>query len=140
MASIGAQMKMAKAASGVSSAVGKATGAAKSSKAAENDDSEEEDSGEEELVDGKTDHKIKGEKKKLEIGDFMDDLMEGFAELYRLAVNGGQTCGECVRKTTYPIKESIIGAYDGVASQVNPSTGARAATGRFAATPTFQHE
>eukprot|EP00913_Durusdinium_trenchii_P021776 g20459.t1 len=46
-----------------------------------------------------------GEKKKLEIGDFMDDLMEGFAELYRLAVNGGQTCGECVRKTTYPIKE-----------------------------------
>ena len=41
-----------------------------------------------------------------EMGDFMDDLFEGFAELYRLAVNGGQSCGECVRKTTYPIKES----------------------------------
>lgn len=134
-------MKMAKAASGVSGAVSKATGSASKAAAGKgNEDSEEEDSGEEELVDGKTDHKLKGEKKKLEIGDFMDDLMEGFAELYRLAVNGGQTCGECVRKTTYPIKESILGAYDGVSSQVNPSTGSRAATGRFAAAPTFRHE
>lgn len=133
-------MKMAKAASGVSSAVGKATSSASAAGATRDEGSEEEDSGEEELVDGKTDHKIKGDKKKLEIGDFMDDLMEGFAELYRMAVNGGQTCGDCVRKTTYPIKESILGAYDGVSSQVNPSSGARAATGRFAAAPTFRHE
>eukprot|EP00439_Symbiodinium_sp_Y106_P040365 s1614_g4.t4 len=47
----------------------------------------------------------------------MDDLMEGFAELYRLAISGGQSCGDCVRKTTYPIKESILGAYDGVSAQ-----------------------
>lgn len=37
-------------------------------------------------------------------------------------------------------QESILGAYDGVSSQVNPSTGSRAATGRFAAAPTFRHE
>ena len=37
-------------------------------------------------------------------------------------------------------QESLLGAYDGVSSQVNPSTGARAATGRFAAAPTFRHE
>ena len=37
-------------------------------------------------------------------------------------------------------QESILGAYDGVSSQVNPSSGARAATGRFAAAPTFRHE
>eukprot|EP00435_Cladocopium_sp_Y103_P066314 s662_g28.t1 len=85
MASLGTQMKMAKAASGVSGAVGKATSSASRAAAGATRD--------------------EGEKKKLEIGDFMDDLMEGFAELYRLAVNGGQTCGDCVRKTTYPIKE-----------------------------------
>ncbi len=37
-------------------------------------------------------------------------------------------------------QESILGAYDGVSAQVNPSTGSRAATGRFAAAPTFRHE
>ena len=37
-------------------------------------------------------------------------------------------------------QESILGAYDGVSSQVNPSSRARAATGRFAAAPTFRHE
>ena len=89
-----------------------------------------------------------------EVGEWMDDLMEGFAELYRvngsvrdaagqgwvsepvlgecnpvrpravkqdlrhvafvvnllsiqLAINGGQSCGDCVRKTTYPIKDRV---------------------------------
>ncbi|CAE7207611.1 GA2OX2, partial [Symbiodinium microadriaticum] len=109
MVSLGTQMKIAGAAAGASSAVGKAAGSAKqaaggskgASKAAE---SEEEDSGVEEATDSaKKDHKIKGEKK-VEVGEWMDDLMEGFAELYRLAISGGQSCGDCVRKTTYPIK------------------------------------
>ncbi|CAE7778551.1 GA2OX2 [Symbiodinium sp. CCMP2456] len=145
MVSLGTQMKFAGAAAGASSAVGKAAGSAKQAaggskgapKAAESD---EEDSGVEEATDSaKKDHKIKGEKK-VEVGEWMDDLMEGFAELYRLAISGGQSCGDCVRKTTYPIKESILGAYDGVSAQVNPTTGARAAAGRSAAAPTFRHE
>mmetsp|Transcript_22424 Transcript_22424/g.42318 ORF Transcript_22424/g.42318 Transcript_22424/m.42318 type:complete len:146 (-) Transcript_22424:34-471(-) len=145
MASLGTQMKLAGAAAGASSAVSNAASSAKQAAGAPKGgamESDEEDSGVEEAADGQAgkNHKLKGEKKKLDIGDWMDDLMEGFAELSRLALTGGQSCGDCVRKTTYPIKESILGAYDGVSAQVNPSTGARAASGRAAAAPTFRHE
>lgn len=37
-------------------------------------------------------------------------------------------------------EESILGAYDGVSAQVNPSAASRAGAGRNAAAPTFRHE
>eukprot|EP00434_Breviolum_minutum_P003711 symbB.v1.2.003266.t2/scaffold117.1/size318901/5 len=68
------------------------------------DDDDEEDSGAEEVIDGRTTHRIKGEKKKLEVSDFFDDLMEGFAEIWRLTVAGGHSFASCVRRVAYPLK------------------------------------
>eukprot|EP00435_Cladocopium_sp_Y103_P032068 s1800_g8.t1 len=68
------------------------------------DDDDEEDSGAEEVIDGRTSHRIKGEKKKIEVSDFFDDLMEGFAEIWRLTVAGGHSFASCVRRVAYPLK------------------------------------
>mmetsp|Transcript_1321 Transcript_1321/g.3100 ORF Transcript_1321/g.3100 Transcript_1321/m.3100 type:complete len:140 (+) Transcript_1321:79-498(+) len=111
-------------------------GAASSSSRAPNttlDEDEDEDSGAEEVVDGKVSHKIKGEKKKIEAGDFFDDLMEGFAEIWRLTVAGGHSFASCVRRVAYPLKESAMDAMDSL------NTDPRGRSSRHVA-PTFVHQ
>lgn len=99
------------------------------------DDDDEEDSGAEEVIDGRTSHKIKGEKKKIEVSDFFDDLMEGFAEIWRLTIAGGHSFASCVRRVAYPLKESALQAMDAVNETSNP----RRAGGAHQA-PTFVHQ
>ena len=100
------------------------------------DDDDEEDSGAEEVIDGRTTHRIKGEKKKLEVSDFFDDLMEGFAEIWRLTVAGGHSFASCVRRVAYPLKESALQAMDTLNETSNP----RRAGGGGHQAPTFVHQ
>uniref|UniRef100_A0A7S1QN33 Uncharacterized protein n=1 Tax=Alexandrium catenella TaxID=2925 RepID=A0A7S1QN33_ALECA len=71
---------------------------------------------------------------------WLRDLMTGFAEIYTVTIAGGHSCGDCVRRAAYPVKERLVTAYDDVANTINPSTEARTARGEFAAAPTFAHE
>eukprot|EP00929_Paragymnodinium_shiwhaense_P079214 TRINITY_DN41211_c0_g1_i2.p2 TRINITY_DN41211_c0_g1~~TRINITY_DN41211_c0_g1_i2.p2 ORF type:complete len:134 (+),score=29.31 TRINITY_DN41211_c0_g1_i2:108-509(+) len=71
---------------------------------------------------------------------FFDDMMEGFAEIYRMTVGGGHTCVECMRKVAYPIKETCYSTYDGVAGHLAPTADARIGRGNAPPAPTFAHE
>ncbi|CAE7210925.1 kidins220 [Symbiodinium sp. CCMP2456] len=73
----------------------KSKAASSSGKLGEEDEDLDEDSGADEELEGSKKNKIKGEKNKLEVSDFFDDLMEGFAELWRLAVAGGHSFASC---------------------------------------------
>eukprot|EP00930_Biecheleria_cincta_P020452 TRINITY_DN15393_c0_g1_i2.p1 TRINITY_DN15393_c0_g1~~TRINITY_DN15393_c0_g1_i2.p1 ORF type:complete len:153 (-),score=38.80 TRINITY_DN15393_c0_g1_i2:105-563(-) len=64
----------------------------------------------------------KGEK--LEVSEWLDDLLEGFAEIYRLSISGGAVFITCVRKVAYPIKEAAVSSFDnisGTTQEANPS-------------------
>eukprot|EP00930_Biecheleria_cincta_P036870 TRINITY_DN25272_c0_g1_i1.p1 TRINITY_DN25272_c0_g1~~TRINITY_DN25272_c0_g1_i1.p1 ORF type:complete len:152 (-),score=32.52 TRINITY_DN25272_c0_g1_i1:10-408(-) len=102
-------------------------------------DSEADDSGYDEPGQGRK-FTAEGKKNKIEVSEWLDDIMEGFAELYRLAVNGGQSCGDTIRKAAYPVKEGVLSAYDGVRNAVNPSTETQANNGNFNVAPTIRHE
>mmetsp|Transcript_11325 Transcript_11325/g.21341 ORF Transcript_11325/g.21341 Transcript_11325/m.21341 type:complete len:147 (+) Transcript_11325:77-517(+) len=118
-------------AGGASSSGAKASKTAAKSVAGE--DNLEDDSGAEEVLDGQTSSKIKGEKNKIEVSDFFDDLMEGFAELWRLAVAGGHSFASCVRRVAYPLKESAVQAMD----SLNETASGRRTAAPVA--PTFVH-
>mmetsp|Transcript_50086 Transcript_50086/g.119164 ORF Transcript_50086/g.119164 Transcript_50086/m.119164 type:complete len:144 (-) Transcript_50086:195-626(-) len=47
-----------------------------------------------------------------QVWEWLDDLLEGFAELYRRSVGAGQQCHDCVRRTAYPIKQRLVAGYD----------------------------
>lgn len=107
----------------------------KSSAAGALEEDSEEDSGAEEVIDGRPNHRIKGEKKKIEAGEFFDDLMEGFAEIWRLTVAGGHSFASCVRRVAYPLKEGAVQAFDMVSESSNPRR-----PGAQNHAPTFVHQ
>mmetsp|Transcript_80871 Transcript_80871/g.234491 ORF Transcript_80871/g.234491 Transcript_80871/m.234491 type:complete len:142 (+) Transcript_80871:115-540(+) len=78
--------------------------------------------------------------REVEVWEWVDDLLEGFAEIYRVTVASGHTCGEHVRRAAYPVKETLVDTYDEVAKVINPSVEAQTAQGRFGGAPTFAHE
>eukprot|EP00931_Biecheleriopsis_adriatica_P097238 TRINITY_DN709_c0_g1_i1.p1 TRINITY_DN709_c0_g1~~TRINITY_DN709_c0_g1_i1.p1 ORF type:complete len:153 (-),score=26.00 TRINITY_DN709_c0_g1_i1:64-498(-) len=142
MASLGTQARLARGAAQASNAASSAVAGATGGGDSDDEDTEKADSGAEEAATGAgvEKPKIKGSKNRIDTSEWVDDLLEGFAEIYRLVIIGGQSCGDCVRKTSYPIKEGILGAVDGISGAVNPSADARAASGGFVAAPTFRHD
>merc|ERR1712232_1265658 len=56
--------------------------------------------------------------------EFFDDMMEGFAEIYRQTVGGGQACADCVRRGAYPLKQAVVRATDQVSTVVSPDQNA----------------
>eukprot|EP00927_Polykrikos_kofoidii_P004972 TRINITY_DN11979_c1_g1_i1.p1 TRINITY_DN11979_c1_g1~~TRINITY_DN11979_c1_g1_i1.p1 ORF type:complete len:127 (+),score=27.13 TRINITY_DN11979_c1_g1_i1:274-654(+) len=89
---------------------------------------------------GGEDAKHDTSEKKDTSSEWFDDLMEGFAEIYRLTVRGGQSCGQCVRSTSYPIKENMFKAYDAAASHISPTADQSIGRGRAQPTPVFAYE
>eukprot|EP00928_Gymnodinium_smaydae_P077150 TRINITY_DN60342_c0_g1_i1.p1 TRINITY_DN60342_c0_g1~~TRINITY_DN60342_c0_g1_i1.p1 ORF type:complete len:106 (+),score=30.69 TRINITY_DN60342_c0_g1_i1:134-451(+) len=89
----------------------------------ENDKKKEEDDGEPKYQSG--------------VGEFLDDLMEGFSVIYKGFISGAQGCQDCVRKTAYPVKEGLVGGIDSVSRRVNPTVNQR---GGGNAVPTFSHD
>ncbi|CAK0880817.1 unnamed protein product, partial [Prorocentrum cordatum] len=73
---------------------------------------------------------------KVQVWEWVDDLMEGFAELYKLTITGGHTCAEGIRRGAYPIKESCVESWDTIQRTFNPPSDSR----RHGAAPTFRHE
>lgn len=43
-------------------------------------------------------------------GEFLDDVMEGFAEIYRITVGVVTDTSRCVKSTVRPVKEYLIGS------------------------------
>mmetsp|Transcript_132333 Transcript_132333/g.411353 ORF Transcript_132333/g.411353 Transcript_132333/m.411353 type:complete len:108 (-) Transcript_132333:62-385(-) len=72
--------------------------------------------------------------------EWLNDLMTGFAVIWKSTESAGRDCGDCVSRTAYPIKERILGTVDSVQSRTNPSAETRTGRGEFTVTPTFSHE
>mmetsp|Transcript_136715 Transcript_136715/g.381000 ORF Transcript_136715/g.381000 Transcript_136715/m.381000 type:complete len:119 (-) Transcript_136715:159-515(-) len=89
--------------------------------------------------DEEDDSKEQKEKEEL-LSGWLRDLMEGFAEIYKVTIAAGHQCGDCVRKVSYPVKQRVIETYDEVNDMVNPPADVRTARGEFSAAPTFAHE
>jgi len=90
--------------------------ASKRKKGKRQNDSDVSDSGESES-EQKTEQKT--EPSRTELPRFLSDLLEGFAEIYRISTGGAQQCSDCVRKNAYPIKERVVESHDAVASMGN---------------------
>eukprot|EP00928_Gymnodinium_smaydae_P092056 TRINITY_DN75836_c0_g1_i1.p2 TRINITY_DN75836_c0_g1~~TRINITY_DN75836_c0_g1_i1.p2 ORF type:complete len:132 (-),score=51.76 TRINITY_DN75836_c0_g1_i1:142-537(-) len=131
MVSLGTQMKMAQAASNAQSAAGNA---AASAGGGGDDDKDDED---DEKKDDKKDKDDGEPKYQSGVGEFLDDLMEGFSVIYKAAIGGAQGCQDCVRRSAYPVKEGLINGIDGVQKRVNPTVNQR---GGGNAVPTFSHD
>jgi len=84
------------------------------------------------------------EKTETEVWEWVDDLLTGFAFIYSSTVTYGRQCGDCVRKTSYPIKERVLEGVDAVSHSINPTTEQRVGGGGagagIMAPQTFAHE
>lgn len=45
--------------------------------------------------------------------EFGDDIMEGFAEIYRVTTTGIESTAMCVKSTVYPVKQWMMGVSQG---------------------------
>mmetsp|Transcript_51198 Transcript_51198/g.81215 ORF Transcript_51198/g.81215 Transcript_51198/m.81215 type:complete len:141 (+) Transcript_51198:41-463(+) len=76
-----------------------------------------------------------------EVWEWVDDLLTGFAVIYSSTISAGHSCSDCVRKTAYPLKESIISGYDKTSAAMNPTVEARMGHGGLGGvTATFAHD
>mmetsp|Transcript_101832 Transcript_101832/g.255282 ORF Transcript_101832/g.255282 Transcript_101832/m.255282 type:complete len:128 (-) Transcript_101832:100-483(-) len=127
MAAASGAAQVSSAANAASSAASNAAGGGKEKKKKGKDDDSEEESDDEPNAKEKTE---------LQVWEWFDDLMEGFAEIYRMTVGAGHSCNDGVRKCVYPIKERLLDTYDAVDSRVNPRPG----QGDNSHAPVFAHE
>mmetsp|Transcript_8512 Transcript_8512/g.24029 ORF Transcript_8512/g.24029 Transcript_8512/m.24029 type:complete len:150 (-) Transcript_8512:153-602(-) len=127
------------AADSATSAAASASSGKKKGKGASPQDEDDSDAGSDADA-GAASSQDPGAKEKVQVWDFLDDLMEGFAEIYKMTVGAGHQCNDCIRKTSFPIKERIVSFTDDVQAAMNPSAESRTARGEFAAAPTFSHE
>merc|ERR1719350_1493105 len=89
--------------------------------------------------DSDSSEEVGGRRKKAEVAvwDWVDDIMEGIAEIYRMTTGCGYVCVAGVRNTAYPIKEFFVGIADSFKPQ---STDAQMAAGNFSGVPTVNDE
>lgn len=79
------------------------------------------------------------EPRDVQVWQWLDDLLTGFAEIHKVTVANGHSCADCTRRHAYTGKQRIVEAVDGVYGTVNPTPDQRSGRGQGAPI-TFRHE